>query len=201
MVKHEEKQVEICLEGPSTFSLYSHFASSSHSWLTALLTRRAPKFTTGHLIISYQSDTFHKDNSIHRGNNFDVALQEHHLWCPTSAARHTASQIFLHTPAVFQVNAMGDYFSDALTLHFQTFTSSMPSIFMWANYGSVFLTKPDRQKVIRWLSLSFMMSCWSRGWEKLRRLCKDIVLSYFRKRPWIFEIWCRWLIGECSVRG
>ena len=89
MVKHEEKQMEIFPEGPSVPAFSSHSASSSRSWLAALLTDSCPKFTTRHLTEPCPSDRFLRDSS------FYIHFHEHLPCSFTSAARHTESRIFL----------------------------------------------------------------------------------------------------------
>lgn len=73
-------------------------------------------------------------------------------------------------------------------------------IFHNVNSSSVFLTDPDRRAiwtkypegieegVINWLNLCFLLTCWGRGWEKLRKLCKARS-GYLRNRPRVSEIW------------
>lgn len=58
------------------------------------------------------------------------------------------------------------------------------------------------EEMTNWLNLCFFLTCWGRGWEKLRRLCKARS-GYLRNWLWVSEIWVQpvaWGVSCLRVR-
>ena len=136
MVKHEDKKKKQRYpQRPQGVLPLLLSAPTSYSQLPVLLTNSDPKLTTRRLTASSQNDRFRKDNSFHRGSHFYTALHEYsfgitHQQSDTHSISDFCASSNCLLMSVLLANMMSYYLSDVLTPHFQTFISSLPSIFM-----------------------------------------------------------------------